>query len=130
MKKLTPKQEKFAQVFVTLNNASEAYRQAYNCEKSSPTTVTNKAYELTITPIVAARIKELRTALAKKHEKTRDEIVSDLVEIIDAFKLTGNFTPNTLKAIEILNKMLGYNEPEKVNHTGLTINIIKPTSKE
>ena len=29
---LTPKQEKFAQVYVECGNASEAYRQAYNAE--------------------------------------------------------------------------------------------------
>ena len=30
---LTPKQEKFCQLYIELGNASEAYRQSYDCSK-------------------------------------------------------------------------------------------------
>ena len=41
--KLTPKQEKFAQVYVETSNASEAYRQAYDALKMKPETITRKS---------------------------------------------------------------------------------------
>ena len=44
--KLTIKQEKFCNLYIELGNASEAYRQSYNCEKMKPESVNNKAYEL------------------------------------------------------------------------------------
>lgn len=31
---LTPKQEKFCQLYIELGNASEAYRQSYDCSKN------------------------------------------------------------------------------------------------
>jgi len=34
--KLTIKQEKFCNLYIELGNASEAYRQSYNCEKMKP----------------------------------------------------------------------------------------------
>ncbi|EPZ98572.1 terminase small subunit, partial [Glaesserella parasuis] len=40
---LTPKQEKFCQLYIELGNASEAYRQAYDCSKMSNETINTKA---------------------------------------------------------------------------------------
>ena len=37
--KLTPKQERFCQVYIETGNASEAYRAAYNAEKMKPESV-------------------------------------------------------------------------------------------
>ena len=47
MKKLTPKQEKFCQLYVELGNASDAYRQAYNVDDNTLShTCTNNGYKL------------------------------------------------------------------------------------
>ena len=42
---LTPKQEKFAQVYVETGNASEAYRAAYACERMKSATVNRRAFD-------------------------------------------------------------------------------------
>ena len=46
MKKLTPKQEKFAQLAVTLGNQSEAYRQAYDVSNKGAEWIAYKASHL------------------------------------------------------------------------------------
>jgi len=47
MKKLTPKQEKFCQLYVELGNASDAYRGAYNVSpETTPASVHSKSYEI------------------------------------------------------------------------------------
>ena len=78
--KLTPKQEKFCQVYIETGNASEAYRQAYNAEKMLPATVNNKAYGLLQTGGIRARLDELRAEHKKRHEITVDTLVAELEE--------------------------------------------------
>lgn len=132
MKPLTPKQEKFCQEYVTTSNASEAYRRSYNCEKSKDSTIHRKAKELMDNGKIQARIEEIKGEHAAKHHKTREDIISDLTDIINEYKMTGRHTGHTLKAIEIMNKMNGWNEAEKseVTHKGITLNIIKPSQKD
>lgn len=113
---LTPKQEMFCQKYVELGNASEAYRQSYNASKMKSETVTERASRLLKEYKVSARVKELQSQLEKKHDLTKDKVVNRLKQII--------FEQDTIcddkinlqamnKAIEILNKMQGWNEPEK-----------------
>ena len=78
--KLTPKQEKFCQVYIETGNASEAYRQAYNAEKMRPDTVNNKAYGLLQKGGIRARLDELRAEHKKRHEITVDTLVAELEE--------------------------------------------------
>jgi hypothetical protein len=63
--------------------------------------------------------------LQKAHIVTREELLKDLADIKNDNKKA--FPPSALKAIEMLTKMQGWNEPEKVEHSGnvgLDINII------
>jgi len=62
MKKLTPKQERFAQEYLATGNASEAYRRAYNAEKMKPAVVKVKACELLKNGNVAVTVEDLREA--------------------------------------------------------------------
>ena len=78
--KLTPKQERFCQVYIETGNASEAYRQAYNAEKMRPDTVNNKAYGLLHKGEIRARLDELRAEHKKRHEITVDTLVAELEE--------------------------------------------------
>ena len=78
--KLTPKQERFCQVYIETGNASEAYRQAYNAEKMRPDTVNNKAYGLLQKGNIRARLDELRAEHKKRHEITVDTLVAELEE--------------------------------------------------
>ncbi len=58
--KLTPKQDKFAQLIVEGKNASEAYRLAYNASKMSSASVNVTSCRLLQNPKVALRIDELK----------------------------------------------------------------------
>lgn len=78
---LTPKQEKFAQLYAQLGNASEAYRQSYACAKSKPEVVHVKACELLATGKVAVRVAELREATAMKMEITRERVLAEVAKI-------------------------------------------------
>ncbi len=60
MKRLTPKQQKFAREYFRTGNASEAYRLAYDAKNMKPETVNRNAVELTQNSMIAARIDELR----------------------------------------------------------------------
>lgn len=74
---LTIKQERFAQKYVELGNATEAYRQSYDAENMAPETINNEAYVLLQHPEVAARIEKLEDLRRKRHEVTIDRVVSE-----------------------------------------------------
>ena len=75
---LTPKQEKFAQLYVQLGNASDAYRQAYNVRTRSMATINRTAHGIANKPNVAARIAVLRAGAAARNEVSVDYVVQRL----------------------------------------------------
>ena len=77
---LTPKQGRFAQLYIELGNASEAYRQSYDTARMKPTTVNRKAKELLDNGKIAARIEGLQAAARKRHEVTIDSLTKELDE--------------------------------------------------
>lgn len=82
---LTPKQERFCQVFLEKGNASQSYREAYDvAPNTKPETVNRKAAELLANGKITARLDELRAELKKRHEITMDSLVDKLRPIIDA----------------------------------------------
>lgn len=80
---LTPKQEKFCQLYIELGNASEAYRQAYDCSKMQTSTINTKAKELLKNGPITVRIEELQQAHRQRHNLTVDNIIADLQEYRD-----------------------------------------------
>ena len=109
MRKLTNKQLKFIDEYMIDLNASAAYvRAGY----SSILANTNGTKLLQNTTILV-EIKKRQTEAAKKAEVTRDEIIADLKKIKDDCKAKNEYPPHALKAIEILNKMLGFNAADK-----------------
>lgn len=136
MSKLTTKQEKFCNLYIELGNAAEAYRQSYDCSKTKTEVVYVKASELLASGNVSVRVAELREETKQSHKIDRSFIVKGLLEIISdadytfklgqdakltkedakAFYRIMNQTKNTdkLRALETLAKMLGLNEPEKI----------------
>jgi len=76
--KLTPKQEKFAQVYVQTGNASEAYRQAYDAEKMKPETITVAASKLLANYNVTTRVQQIREELAKASQIGLKELLQEL----------------------------------------------------
>lgn len=77
---LTPKQEKFAQKYIELGNAAEAYRCAYDAENMKPVTVRRKAAELLEHGNVSAHIRALREVHKERHMVTVDSITAELEE--------------------------------------------------
>ena len=80
---LTPKQEKFCQLYIELGNASEAYRKSYSAEKMSAKTINEEANALLSHPKITPRIKELRFQHQQRHNLTVDNIIADLQEVRD-----------------------------------------------
>ena len=144
---LTPKQEKFANLYVELGNASEAYRQAYNVTTDNLDTIKAKASKLLNQYNISTTIEKLQEEVKESHCITRDFIVKGLLEIINdvdyTFKLGKdnsisdadkkvffrlmNQTKNTdkLRALEQLAKMLGLNEPDRQEVSIKTVEIIE-----
>ena len=113
---LTPKQELFAQTYIKTGNASEAYRTAYNVTTKNINTINVKASELLKESKISVRVKELQTEQEKKHEISKDKILTRLKEIIFEQELIGvdKLDLNAMnKAIDTINKMQGYYAPTK-----------------
>jgi len=111
---LTDKQEKFAQLYVELGNGSEAYRQSHDTENMKAETIHNETYVLKNKKIVADRILSIRKELASQFLKTKEELMKDLIDILDMTKFSEKEKNTAIKAIEVLNKMNGFNDPEQV----------------
>ena len=117
MAKITPKQEKFAHLFVELGNAAEAYRQAYN-SKSNPDVVKSKAYEVGKSPVVAEKIASLRAELSKRSANTLDTLIQELEDARKA--ALGAETPQASAAVGATMgkaKLLGLDK-QLVEHSG------------
>lgn len=82
-KGLTPKQEAFAQHYVTNGgNASEAYRQCYDVKPdASKNSIHVCACKVLANPKVSVRVAELQATVAAKHGVTIDRIVSELATL-------------------------------------------------
>lgn len=76
--KLTAKQEAFCLAYIETNNASKAYRAAYNTSRMKPDTITNNAYKLTQDNDIATRLKQLREPIMQRHNVTVDSLVVEL----------------------------------------------------
>lgn len=147
MSKLTPKQEKFCNLYIETGNGAEAYRQAYNVSPNTKVdTCSNNAYKMLQTTEIITRVEELREATQKKHAITREDIINMYLEIVSdsndtmtlarlkgldkdeksRFYRMAALTTNgdKLRALESLRKMLGYDSPEKIEHkVEVSINI-------
>lgn len=87
MKKLTVKQERFAQLVVKLGNQSEAYRQAYNVKgTTSEQVVHNEASKLATDRYISVRIEELREETKKAHAIDRDRMVKYNLRLVEAWE--------------------------------------------
>lgn len=76
-KKLTQKKIIFAQKFVELGNASEAYRHSYSTKNMKAKTVTENASRLMSDSNVLAMIEELQKEAQKRTEVTIDKLVHE-----------------------------------------------------
>lgn len=78
--KLTPKQERFCQLYIELGNASEAYRQSYDVKKMKAEAVHVNACKLLDSTKVALRVAELQAGHVRRHNLTVDHLLAELEE--------------------------------------------------
>jgi phage terminase small subunit len=115
---ITPKQERFLSVYLDTGNASEAYRQAYNCQRMKDTTIVVKASELLKNGNVAVRLQQLQNDLKKISDIKKESILEELACIAFSdirdyvifngsrirFKSFEELTDQQAKAIESIKK--------------------------
>lgn len=81
-KKLTYKQEAFAQAYMRTGDKSAAYREVYKCDKMKSNIINSKAYEVSVNGLVLARVQELQKQAEKiakeKFGVTSEEILRHL----------------------------------------------------
>lgn len=73
-KPLTPKQEKFANKYVELGNASEAYRQSYDAENMATKTIWEESCRVLGDYKVGERVQEIKDELAEKTMVTLEKL--------------------------------------------------------
>ena len=140
---LTPKRERFCQEFKKCGNQSEAYRKAFNCKNMKPETINAKAYELMQNGEIRDRIAELQEKIEKKNILSSQQLQEELTRYILDQKeeecivtegvgkgysksrlMNKKVAPkDKLKAIELLAKIAGYDNSEKI--APITINFTR-----
>lgn len=108
---LTPKQEKFCQLYVKLGNASEAYRQSHN-SKAKPESVNVMACNLLAEVNITLRVDEIREALKANHGITLQNILEELEEARKLALETGTATA-AVSASMGKAKLLGFDREKK-----------------
>jgi uncharacterized protein YmfQ (DUF2313 family) len=87
MKKLTDKQEKFAQLVVKLGNQSEAYRQAYDVKETTTTESVNVQASALMSDLnISLRVEELREQTKKAHAIDSDRMVKYNLRLVEAWE--------------------------------------------
>ena len=134
---LTVKQEAFAQTYVKLGNASEAYRQVYNVAPNrSAVSIGVEASTLLALPKVSLKVQELRQEVQDTFKMDLQYWLATLRENIErclqhqptldrAGKPTGEYVyrPNAVnRSLELLGKHLGL-LIERTDHRSLSVNL-------
>ena len=123
---ITPKQEKFAQEVASGKSQADAYRAAFDCARSKPETVRRKASELMAHGNVSAMVEKLKEQLAEKSLWKREDSVNVLAEIAKAAEKDAD----RVRAVSELNKMHGFEAPQKVEHSGGVVVTAAPLDEE
>jgi hypothetical protein len=100
------RQELFAQLYVRLNNASEAYRQAGYTAKA----VDVCGHQLLVNPSVQSRILEIRRELQAKSPKDKGFAIDELWRVAIGAERDGD----RIGAIAQISRMLGWDQPTRV----------------
>jgi len=130
---LTPKQIKFANLYIDLGNGTEAYRQAYNCGNMKEATIGKNSQILLKHEGVHTLITTLKDKLAKKSMVTKEDLIKKLLLIANDYEDNKEFTnssgnedmrkaevlsslansTSSIAALKQISKMLGFDAAEK-----------------
>jgi len=109
--KLNPKQQLFVEEYLIDFNATQAAIRAGYSEN----TAYSQGPRLLDNVEIQRGIEKGKQKLIKKLDIKKEDIIRDLIRIKE--DNIEDFPPHALKALEMLNKMLGFNEPDKIDHT-------------
>jgi len=112
---LTIKQEKFCHAYIETGNASEAYRQTYNCLKSKPETINRQAKALIDNHKISTRLNELRAPAIEKAKLTVESHLEELQRLKELAVKSKQYS-SAIKAEELRGKVAQfYTENLNVN---------------
>ena len=90
---LTTKQEVFCREYLLTNNASEAYRRAYNTSKMNEASVNKEAYALLRHPRIAPRIEKVREEVKEDTKITVKDHLDRLKDLSKKAESNGQYGP-------------------------------------
>lgn len=121
--------EAFVREYLTNSrNATKAYMAVYNVGTFSAEVLGHKLLSnIKVKAAIAEEDTKLANKFEKKYEISKDILVNTLIKVIKDAQNDGD-KKSIIQAVQVLNKMLGYDVPIKseVEHKGLTITYIKP----
>jgi phage terminase small subunit len=113
-KKLTPRQKRFCECYLSNGfNATQACLDAGYKEKNAR----SQGAENLTKPNIASYIDARKLKDAKNLGITRDTLLKDIKDIMSNAQTDGQHSV-CMKGVELMTKMLGLNEPEKVEVSG------------
>ena len=115
--KLTAKQEAFCLAYIETNNASEAYRRAYNASKMKDGTVHQTASRLLADVDVTARLEQLRAPVRERAKITLESHLDRLNHLSLMAEQAEQYSA-AIKAEESRGKVSGL-YVEKIEHSGM-----------
>ena len=115
MHKLTHKQEMFCLAYIETNNASEAYRRAYDSSKMKPESVYESASRLLAGVKIAARLEQLRAPVRDRAQITLESHLERLNHLSLMAEQAEQYSA-AIKAEESRGKVAGL-YVEKIDHT-------------
>ena len=122
---LKPKDQVFVENYCLVPNALRAYQLSH--PESTEESARGNSSRYLKQPHIQAAIKELQKQTANKYDIPREYIMKRLLAIADNDK--DNFL--ALKALDLMSKILGYNQPDvQVNTQPITFMIVEPKNNE
>ena len=113
MNKLTAKQKRFIEEYLIDLNATQAAIRAGYSEKTADVI----GSENLVKPNIKAEVERLQAETSQRLQVTKESLINDLIMIKDLCLTNPRVTHNSIKAIEVIAKMLGLNAPEKQDVT-------------
>jgi hypothetical protein len=110
-------------------NATQAYKSVY--KKVTDASAAERGSKLLRHVNVAPEVARRQAVNSANFEIKKEDLMKDLMDIKNNCKTS--FPPSAIKAIEVLNKMNGFDQPTKIEHSGdmsINIGIVKPTDDD
>ena len=131
---MTPKQADFIALYLETQNASEAYKRAYN-STGKPNTIHRKASELLKHPEVKKELELLQAHAKEQNKITLDSVVDELEEARQIAKQSGNaaaMVSATLGKAKVLGLVIDKQETalKNLEPPVFIINGVKPSSTQ